>query len=252
MSVFLLPKTLCKDINITMAKFWWGHKGNDLKMAWMSWEKMGRGKERGGLGFRDLECFSLASLAKQGWHLIHNPDTLVAKVFGEKYFAEGSFLASSLWKRPSYSWRSIWASKKLLQAGMMWRVGDRKSIKIWKDRWIPSPTTFAIQSLIVILDSEARVSMLIDEETKWWNQVLVRTIFRRKEADLICSLANCPRLQSDWLVWARSKNGDFSIRSAYHFAKGMVEGSIGSSSSLEQDSKMWKMIWNIRGRLGKT
>jgi hypothetical protein len=66
MSVFLLPKTLCKDINSMMAKFWWGHKENDTKMVWMSWEKLGRSKERGGMGFRDLECFNLALLAKQG------------------------------------------------------------------------------------------------------------------------------------------------------------------------------------------
>ena len=36
MSVFLLPKTLCHDINSMMSKFWWGHKENDSKMAWMS------------------------------------------------------------------------------------------------------------------------------------------------------------------------------------------------------------------------
>lgn len=46
MSVFLLPKILCKDINSMMYKFWCGHKDNGSKMAWMSWEK-GRGKRTG-------------------------------------------------------------------------------------------------------------------------------------------------------------------------------------------------------------
>lgn len=41
MSVFLLPKTLCIDINSMMSRFWWGNKENDSKMAWMSWEKNG-------------------------------------------------------------------------------------------------------------------------------------------------------------------------------------------------------------------
>ena len=48
MSVFQLPKTLCCDINSMMSKFWWEQKDNTNKIAWMSWEQMGRAKEIGG------------------------------------------------------------------------------------------------------------------------------------------------------------------------------------------------------------
>jgi hypothetical protein len=44
MSVFLLPVTLCKEINRLMQRFWWGHKENNSKIHWMSWEKMGVSK----------------------------------------------------------------------------------------------------------------------------------------------------------------------------------------------------------------
>lgn len=134
MSVFLLPKTLCQDLNTMMSRFWWGHKENENRMAWMSWEKLGRSKDRGGMGFRDLECFNLALLAKQGWRLIQNPDTLVARIFKEKYYPDADFISSNLGSRPSYAWRSVWTSKKLLQVGMMWRVGNGKNIKIWHDK----------------------------------------------------------------------------------------------------------------------
>jgi hypothetical protein len=106
---------------------------------------------------------------------------------------------------------------------------------------------------VVLLDSEARVSLLIDGETKWWNQTLVRAIFRREEADLICSLPICPRPQSERLIWAGSKNGEFSVRSAYHFAKGMAESNEGSCSNVENCSQAWRKIWNLRGtRVVKT
>ena len=64
MSMFQLPRTLCWDINIMMSKFWWGHKENRKKIAWMSWGKMGFSKDVGGLGYHDLECFNMALLAK--------------------------------------------------------------------------------------------------------------------------------------------------------------------------------------------
>jgi hypothetical protein len=47
-------------------KVWWGHKENVDKVAWMSWEKLGRDKDYGGMGFRGLECFNMALFAKQG------------------------------------------------------------------------------------------------------------------------------------------------------------------------------------------
>ena len=66
MSVFQLPKNLCKDINSLMSKFFWGHKQKDSCTAWMGWSKMAKAKDKGRLGFRDLEWFNLALLAKQG------------------------------------------------------------------------------------------------------------------------------------------------------------------------------------------
>jgi hypothetical protein len=157
MSVFRIPKTLCDDINSMMARFWWEYKENDKKVAWMSWEKMGKAKTIGGLGFRDLECFNTALLAKQGWRIIQNPDSLVAKVLKEKYFLNGSFLYTPLSKRPSYVWWSIWNAKRLLEEGMVWRVGNRENIKIWGDKWLPSSTSHTIQSLVHILNSKAKV-----------------------------------------------------------------------------------------------
>jgi hypothetical protein len=50
--------------------------------------------------------------------------------------------------------------------GLVWRVGDGKNITIWKDRWIPTPTSYAIRSPNRLLDHDARVSALIDSDTR--------------------------------------------------------------------------------------
>jgi hypothetical protein len=90
MNVFRLRKTLSREINTMMGKFWWGHKENDQKIAWMAWSGLGRSKNSGGLGYRDLDCFNMALLAKQGWRLLQQPETLVARVFREKYYMGGA------------------------------------------------------------------------------------------------------------------------------------------------------------------
>ncbi|XP_059451112.1 uncharacterized mitochondrial protein AtMg00310-like [Corylus avellana] len=118
MSVFQLPKAVCKEINSMMSQFWWGHKENDSKMAWMSWEKLGIAKAKGGMGYRDLESFNMALLAKQGWRLLQYPDSLVAKVFQQKYYPQGTFLNVQLGRSP-FTWRSIWNARALLNEGLI-------------------------------------------------------------------------------------------------------------------------------------
>jgi hypothetical protein len=58
----------------------------------------------------------------------------VTRILKEKYFSDLSSLNSSIGRNPSYALRSTWNVKNLLSVGLVWRVGDGNSIKIWKDR----------------------------------------------------------------------------------------------------------------------
>lgn len=74
MSVFQLPLKLCDELS---AKFWWGQVGNEREIHWKSWDKLSSSKKEGGMGFPDLRAFNLAMLAKQGWRMIQETDSLV-------------------------------------------------------------------------------------------------------------------------------------------------------------------------------
>lgn len=109
------------------------------------------------------------------------------------------------------------------------------------------PLTYAIQSPMRILDSEATVDALIDVETQWWNTPLIQEIFLRDEAAMICSIPICPGRQCDRLAWVGTKNGEFSVKSAYHLAKDICEVSRGSCSESSLVTHQWKNVWHIAG-----
>lgn len=103
MSIFQIPETFCSSINSMMTRFWWGRKENLSRTAWLSWKKLSLAKSKRGVGCRDLKAFNLALLAKQGWRFLQQPQSLVARIFQEKYCRGGSFLEVNLGRRPSYA-----------------------------------------------------------------------------------------------------------------------------------------------------
>ena len=65
MSCFKLPTTLCNEIEVMIRKFWWGQQGDRRKVHRVKWQKLCKPKNKGGMGFRELEKFNVALLAKQ-------------------------------------------------------------------------------------------------------------------------------------------------------------------------------------------
>lgn len=63
---------LLNEVNTMMQRFWWGQQEQVSKIHWIKWEKMDKPKSTGGMGFRDLEGFNKALLAKQGWQILRN------------------------------------------------------------------------------------------------------------------------------------------------------------------------------------
>jgi hypothetical protein len=245
MSLFLIPISLCRDIEGMMQRFWWGHMANDDRVHWMSWERMGRAKTMGGLGFRDLIMFNKALLAKQGWRILKFPHSLVSQVLRGKYFPHDSFLSAKLGNRPSYVWKSLLSSRELLKDGLVWRIGDGSNVKIWKDRWLPTPITHAVQSPPTVILEDSLVATLIDHEAHTWNLGLINSIFLPDEAKVIASMPLCPSLPPDKLVWLGNTYGVFSVRSAYHMGMENIFRGRGSASSDSFVNKIWKVIWNL-------
>lgn len=115
MQCFKLPLSLCKRIQSALTRFWWDSNTGVRKMSWISWETMTKSKEQGGLGFRDIECFNDALLAKLGWRILESPSCLLARVLKGKYFHDQDFLQVQTPAVCSHGWREILIGKDLIR-----------------------------------------------------------------------------------------------------------------------------------------
>ncbi|XP_058746447.1 uncharacterized protein LOC131619359 [Vicia villosa] len=118
MSVYLIPDGVVNDIEKMINSFWWGGGSQNNKgIRWLAWDRMTMQKSEGGMGFRDFKAFNMAMVAKQGWYIMANPTSLVARIFKAKYFPNSSFFDSKIGNNPSFVWRSLWKAKAVLQLG---------------------------------------------------------------------------------------------------------------------------------------
>ncbi|GJN05400.1 hypothetical protein PR202_ga23021 [Eleusine coracana subsp. coracana] len=146
MMVFKISQNICKGISDAISQYWWGDDDEHGEMHWKAWWKLCILKSRGGMGFRDLQCFNMEMLVKQVWWLLSEPYSLCARVLRAKYCPDGRLLEAKPKNGSSFTWRSILSGLECLKQGCIWWVGDETQIKIWEDSWIPSSHNLKVQT----------------------------------------------------------------------------------------------------------
>ncbi|KAK3211145.1 hypothetical protein Dsin_015851 [Dipteronia sinensis] len=136
MSMFRLPQSLIKEIHRLCSRFWWGGNEKKRKIHWCTWKHLRKIKCDGDLGFHDLEISNRALLTKQCWRLSKTPNSLAERVLKSCYYKEGNILDATSKPNGSYLWKRLIWGKGILDAGVRSRVGDGKSINIYRDKWV--------------------------------------------------------------------------------------------------------------------
>ncbi|XP_021734057.1 uncharacterized protein LOC110700767 [Chenopodium quinoa] len=216
MSIFKIPDGLIDEIHALLCQFWWGSNPNERKLHWHSWEKMCLPKSKGGqggLGFRDLKCFNQALLATHVWRLYNGGDTLLHRVLKARYFKHSSVLEA------------------------------RRGISVWTEPWLLNEGKIIRPSPLLAHDLETRVSDLIDFDSGEWKTDMVRSMFGTDEAQCVLNIPLSRRWPNDKLFWSLTKDGEYTVKSGYWFAK------MGSQDSNQGNGliEMWKRIWKLQG-----
>jgi hypothetical protein len=131
MGVYKLPLGLCDDLTKIIRDFWWGSEKDKRKMHWVAWDIMLKPKIKGGMGFKDMRIFNQALLARQAWRLLQNPESLCAQVLRAKYYPTGNLIDTVFSGNASSTWHAIEYGLELLKKGVIWRIGNGASVRIW-------------------------------------------------------------------------------------------------------------------------
>nr|XP_023879969.1 uncharacterized protein LOC111992340 [Quercus suber] len=236
---------LCKDIEMQIRKFWWGERGGQRKIHWKSWEILCKPKAEGGMGFKDLVRFNEAMLAKQIWRLQTDKNSLMFKVFSTKYFPTGSvFEAKS--KKGSFAWQSILKARHVIEEGMLWRVGDGSQIQVFKDSWIlgcfPTKAVPLMQDCV----DDSTVSSFIDQTTMDWNGQMIDQKIAPYLAQRIKAIPLCRMPQEDCIVWPRSRDRNYSMKTRYQLLGELENREVALGSNSADLRNFWKGIWSLR------
>ncbi|CAA7023575.1 unnamed protein product [Microthlaspi erraticum] len=214
MTCFKLPVKLCKDLTSAMMTYWWSTEENKSKIHWVGWEKLTLPKKAGGLGFRDIQVFNQALLAKQAWRLLHDPQSLFSRFFKSRYYADGDLLSASSGRGASYGWRSIIYGRELLRKGLRRSIGNGKATLVWVDNWLYDGIPSRPGGRHSLMNIELRVSDLIDETRQNWNMTILRELFCRDDIELICRQRPYTS-REDSFVWTGTKNGVYTVKTGY-------------------------------------
>jgi hypothetical protein len=102
----------------------------ESKIYWLSWKKLIKPKEQGGLGFRNLHGFNIAMLSRQVWRFIQNPNSFCVKILKPKCFPTCHILEAEPADNMSYTWQSILHGVDLVKEGAVWRIRDGEQVNI--------------------------------------------------------------------------------------------------------------------------
>ncbi|XP_074298887.1 uncharacterized protein LOC141629856 [Silene latifolia] len=166
----------------------------------------------------------------------------MARVLKGKYFADRDFLGAELGSNPSYTWRSIWEAKDVILLGARRRIGDGWSTKVWLDPWIPNTQSRRVLSPRHHNNASMKVADLMTNDRTSWDDELLRGMFLPFEQDRIKAIRICDAQAVDDWCWDHTKDGQYSVKTAYHLLTG------GEDAAEQSDWARSKWMWKVEVR----
>lgn len=136
------------------------------------------------------------------------------------------------------------SARELLDSGLRWAVGNGQIVRLWKDAWLAELPRGRIHSTAPQgdLGNSNVASWRVDGGQEWDEQGL-KEYLTDEELKIIKRVTLAEADQPDVLCWKHTKNGDFSVKSAYHAEVQRRSGCV-EASWVDNTTCFWKKIWH--------
>lgn len=241
MSSFLLPKSMCNEMEVMLNKYWWQSGSTDRRgINWIRWDGLSMSKCKGGLAFRNLYGYNVALMAKHVWKFIYNPQSLVSRLFKAKYFPDSHILQAKAGSGSSFIWQGIITARNEVLQGYRWVLGDGELINCVKDPWLVGKRDFKVDQSREYGVNVMSVKQLFLSNGRDWDSNKVRSLFSEEDASLILATRIPIVPVVDRLAWSKTSNGKYSVKTGYQLwhAQNIGTGSVPQSNGW---SKLWKL-----------
>ncbi|CAL1395909.1 unnamed protein product [Linum trigynum] len=234
----LLPVNICRTLDRINRGFIWGDTDNQKKLHLVGWPQLLLPKNNGGLGIRSTREVNISMLAKSGWRLLQEKDSLWVQMVRAKYGGDRQQLdLLKPTQGSSFTWASFTKAANLLRQGCAWNVHSGRQTKFWSDPWIlQGPLYEAAAGPVTEEDRQLMVASFVDEEGNWltekFEDLLPPEIIQKIMVQAVDPLS----METDKLFWKPTADGRFSTKSAYVLQQG-APGTEGQQG--------WKTIWHL-------
>ncbi|CAL1384433.1 unnamed protein product [Linum trigynum] len=164
-----LPTSVCNDLDRCNRQLIWGEEDGTSKFHLIAWEQMTLPRKLGGAGIRPTRLANQALLAKGGWKLVSNDQSIWARVLRDKYARsrEGRAVLQKQ-KGSSMAWRSFTSAINVLKKGYVIKVTNGRKTNFWHDPWVSQVPLIDLATEEISESRQARmVADLWDPDSGW-------------------------------------------------------------------------------------
>ncbi|TYG76426.1 hypothetical protein ES288_D03G113500v1 [Gossypium darwinii] len=162
-------------------------------------------------------------------------DCLLARAMKAKCYQNSEFLKAVLGSHPSYTWRSIWSVRGLLEEGMGWR----------NEEWLPGPRQGKITDQDINVNFTT-ITDLINSDHSTWRLEVLEKLFDEDQKNRIMTILVVGVDIMDVRVWKGDNTSEYTAKNRYKWL--LTEDTTTRDATLSQTTlyNFYNRLWNLQ------